>query len=131
MRDAEDQPRHFFREESKKYMTVEMETPFVWPEQPEDWKPWGKEDYKNQIKEMTKASGAITQADRRSEQDVLRLQAKEILGWKGRGKPAEKEGKGDSKKTKPEKTGTSLSYTHLKKQWEEKRSPRMFGRPGA
>jgi large subunit ribosomal protein L23 len=138
VRDAEDKPRHFFREESKKYMTVEMETPFVWPEEPKDWKPWGKEDYKNQVKEMTRASGALTPAEKRSEQEGLRLQAKEILGWK-RGKPAEKEktGSGREKLADKEKkdfgkeNGELKRMKHLQKKWAEKRSPRMFGRPGA
>lgn len=123
VRETEDKPRHFFREESKKYMTVEMETPFVWPAEPEDWTPWGKEDYENQVKEMTRASGAMTEEDKRNEQEALRLQAKQMLGWKGKEKPVEK---ADAEKTKSKKTGATARPS-LRKQWEQKRSPRMLG----
>ncbi|KAF2196848.1 hypothetical protein GQ43DRAFT_444755 [Delitschia confertaspora ATCC 74209] len=37
----EDGTRRYRRPRAKKYMTVEMDRPFVWPEYPENWEPWG------------------------------------------------------------------------------------------
>lgn len=33
-------PRRWYRGPAIKKMTVEMERPFVWPEEPEDWSPY-------------------------------------------------------------------------------------------
>ncbi|KAF2143041.1 uncharacterized protein K452DRAFT_248778 [Aplosporella prunicola CBS 121167] len=38
-------PRRWFRAKAIKKMTVEMDKPFVWPEQPEDFTPWDKDLY--------------------------------------------------------------------------------------
>lgn len=37
--------RRWHRPASKKYMTIRMEKPFVWPEEPLDYKPWDRESY--------------------------------------------------------------------------------------
>ncbi|QSZ34460.1 hypothetical protein DSL72_006054 [Monilinia vaccinii-corymbosi] len=39
-------PRKFFRPRSIKRMTVEMERPFVWPEEPKDFSDWDQEGTK-------------------------------------------------------------------------------------
>ncbi|KAI9842500.1 MAG: hypothetical protein M1837_007094 [Sclerophora amabilis] len=38
-------PRRWFRPRSIKKMTVEMESPFVWPPEPEDYSPWDKKTF--------------------------------------------------------------------------------------
>jgi large subunit ribosomal protein L23 len=42
--DAQGRYRRWHRPRAKKYMTVEMDRPFVWPEEPTDWEPWGKKE---------------------------------------------------------------------------------------
>ncbi|KAK7707257.1 mitochondrial 54S ribosomal protein YmL41 [Botryosphaeria dothidea] len=39
--------RRWYRGPSIKKMTVEMDRPFVWPEDPEDWTPYGRDLYKS------------------------------------------------------------------------------------
>ncbi|KAJ5020291.1 hypothetical protein J3E73DRAFT_395636 [Bipolaris maydis] len=65
VRDTREQPRHWFRPESQKYMTVEMEQPFVWPEIP-DLEPWGQREKQNNN-------------DKREAARKLREQAKKLL----------------------------------------------------
>jgi large subunit ribosomal protein L23 len=57
VRDARVQPRHWFREDSKKYMTVEMEQPFVWPEVP-DLAPWSPAVRQKEFEDSETMSGA-------------------------------------------------------------------------
>ncbi|KAH7028342.1 hypothetical protein B0J12DRAFT_584289 [Macrophomina phaseolina] len=40
-------PRRWYRGPAIKKMTVEMERPFVWPEEPEDWSPYGRDLYRS------------------------------------------------------------------------------------
>ncbi|KAF2706847.1 hypothetical protein K504DRAFT_412452 [Pleomassaria siparia CBS 279.74] len=78
VRDTHYQPRHWFRPESKKYMTVEMEKPFVWPADPEDWEPWGKKDQENREKEsMEQVQTSLTK--RKEAMKALRRQAVDVL----------------------------------------------------
>ncbi|OJD37696.1 mitochondrial 54s ribosomal protein 41 [Diplodia corticola] len=39
-------PRRWYRGPSIKKMTVEMDKPFVWPDEPEDWAPYGRDLYR-------------------------------------------------------------------------------------
>ncbi|KAL1646884.1 mitochondrial 54S ribosomal protein YmL41 [Diplodia intermedia] len=39
-------PRRWYRGPSIKKMTVEMDKPFAWPEEPEDWTPYGRDLYR-------------------------------------------------------------------------------------
>lgn len=78
VRDSVSQPFHWFRPESKKYMTVEMERPFVWPEQPEDWEPWGKKDLERREKEGLEQVRPSAE-QKRKVAERLRGQAEEIL----------------------------------------------------
>jgi large subunit ribosomal protein L23 len=107
VRDAEDTPRHFFREESKKYMTVEMETPFVWPKEPESYEEWGQTEARQQAKDMRKDNGTPNKADRLRGYNVLRDQAKNLLGLeeikKAKGERAARKGKVAEKGTENEK----------------------------
>jgi len=78
VRDTQAQPRHFFRPDSKKYMTVEMEQPFVWPEIP-DLAPWGKAERKKETDASVEASGAADPNKQRDAARVLRKQAEMLL----------------------------------------------------
>ncbi|KAF2691291.1 hypothetical protein K458DRAFT_288827 [Lentithecium fluviatile CBS 122367] len=137
VRDTREQPRHFFREESKKYMTVEMDTPFVWPKEPKSWEPWGKKDRKEAIKDMSRGSGAPDHEAQRKEMEALRVQAKEMLGGKpprerkagreGAKKGKEEEALGEKNKNK-KVLDKSPRESILRKAWEQKRSPRILGR---
>lgn len=79
MRDTVKQPRHWFRPESEKYMTVEMEKPFVWPEDPESWEPWGKKEKSEQMKKSMHDEGVQTPLSQINDARKLRLQAVELL----------------------------------------------------
>jgi large subunit ribosomal protein L23 len=78
VRDTREQPRHWFRPESKKYMTVEMEQPFVWPQVP-DLEPWGQKERADEIEESSKATGNPDQKDARAAAAKLRDQAQKLL----------------------------------------------------
>ncbi|KAE8842781.1 hypothetical protein HRS9139_02078 [Pyrenophora teres f. teres] len=78
VRDTREQPRHWFRPESQKYMTVELEKPFVWPETP-DLKPWGQEDRQKELKEAEISNGAGGPSEARKAASTLREQVKKLL----------------------------------------------------
>jgi large subunit ribosomal protein L23 len=79
IRDTTAQPRHWFRPDSKKYMTIEMEQPFVWPELPADKKAWGIGEEKTQIGEAAMMNGIVTPEERRQKAQSLREQVKTLL----------------------------------------------------
>jgi large subunit ribosomal protein L23 len=79
VRDTREQPRHWFRPESKKYMTVEMEQPFVWPAVPESLEPWGQKERADEINDATKANGAGDANEARDASRRLRDQVKKLL----------------------------------------------------
>ncbi|KAG9186829.1 hypothetical protein G6011_09937 [Alternaria panax] len=81
VRDTREQQRHWFREESKKYMTVELEQPFVWPEVP-DLEPWGQKEKREEIKQATSENGAGDMANARDAARTLREQVKKLLDKK-------------------------------------------------
>ncbi|PSN59718.1 hypothetical protein BS50DRAFT_579749 [Corynespora cassiicola Philippines] len=71
--------RLLYRPDAKKYMTVEMEKPFVWPELPKDMAPWGHQEKEYQdrmVREMLKGKRP---GERREEAANLREQAKALL----------------------------------------------------
>ncbi|KAF2034864.1 mitochondrial ribosomal protein subunit L23 [Setomelanomma holmii] len=78
VRDTQAQPRHWFRPESKKYMTVEMEQPFVWPEEP-ILAPWGKEEKQKEEDDAVKASGAQDANQQRVAARKLREQVEKLF----------------------------------------------------
>jgi large subunit ribosomal protein L23 len=67
--------RHWFRPDSEKYMTVEMEQPFVWPETP-NLQPWGgkKEPTKKTISQTLAAGAGENAKDQRTQAKNLRKQ---------------------------------------------------------
>ncbi|USP74510.1 uncharacterized protein yc1106_01784 [Curvularia clavata] len=78
VRDTREQPRHWFRPESQKYMTVEMEQPFVWPEVP-DLEPWGQKEKQNEIEDAARTNGAVDNRDKREAARKLREQVQKLL----------------------------------------------------
>ncbi|KAF1943244.1 mitochondrial ribosomal protein subunit L23 [Clathrospora elynae] len=78
VRDTREQPRHWFRPESKKYMTVEMEQPFVWPEVP-DLEPWGQKEKRQETEDAMRANGAVDSNDARDAARKLQDQVKKLL----------------------------------------------------
>lgn len=79
IRDTTAQPRHWFRPDSKKYMTVEMEQPFVWPDLPADRKAWGIGEHNSQVQEAALMNGIVTPEERREKAKSLREQVKTLL----------------------------------------------------
>ncbi|KAJ4361163.1 mitochondrial 54S ribosomal protein YmL41 [Ascochyta clinopodiicola] len=79
IRDTVQQPRHWFRDDSKKYMTVEMEQPFVWPAVPEDTKPWGLGQVKSETAQAAEANGIVTVEQKRQKAKSLREQVKALM----------------------------------------------------
>ena len=72
-------------------MTVELERPFVWPEEPESWAPWNKKE-QEMAEEDQQAMMKTLQADadthvNEGRRTSLREQAKELLEGKKRWKP--------------------------------------------
>lgn len=127
VRDTREQPRHWFRPDSKKYMTVEMEKPFVWPADPKSWEPWGKEEKEEQVKSMLRSlTHGQMMKDKRNEAAHLRKQAKEMLGWAEKKAMEEAEEGGEKREeaaeASPERKKSLLEI------WEEKRTPQMLGR---
>ncbi|KAH9865579.1 hypothetical protein J1614_009164 [Plenodomus biglobosus] len=78
VRDTTDQQRHWFRPDSKKYMTVEMEQPFVWPERP-DLTPWSQKEFNNEIEKVMDTDGSGSATEQRNNARKLRDQVKKLL----------------------------------------------------
>ena len=64
-------------------MTVQLEQPFVWPPEPEDFSPWNKKETEDAEKEEKKVfrskrtdGDTVANEDRR---EAMRAQAKELL----------------------------------------------------
>ncbi|KAF2869853.1 mitochondrial ribosomal protein subunit L23 [Massariosphaeria phaeospora] len=121
VRDTRLQPHHWFRPESLKYMTVEMEKPFVWPADPEDWEPWGKKEFEQQRQDALKMGGVKERAEeQRAAMLKLKEQAKAVL----EGRPAVKDEPKETEdadekaatKSKPGKRRTLLE------EWEANRT---------
>lgn len=81
--------RILVRPEPEKYMTAELVEPFVWPETPKDFEPWGKEDMEN-LKENRERGFNMADPlvkERKEDIEAVRRQARELVlgGEKGRG----------------------------------------------
>lgn len=112
VRDLQSKQRSWFRADSEKYMTVEMEQPFVWPALPEDVKPWGIGEYAKQVKENADKSGQIETVDlKREKAKSLREQVKALLMKKD-----------TSKSKRGVEEDKNLSTLEL---WEKKRTHRV------
>lgn len=75
--------RRWFRPKARKLMTVEMERPFVWPDEPEDFKAWDQkthrlvEEYQEEAGKRMDPRQAKMEAD--PERESIAVQAKRIL----------------------------------------------------
>jgi large subunit ribosomal protein L23 len=78
VRDIREQPRHWFRGESKKYMTVEMEQPFVWPEIP-DLEAWGKTERQKEEQQAIAANSGEDAGEQRNAARELRKQVEMLF----------------------------------------------------
>jgi large subunit ribosomal protein L23 len=134
VRDTREQPRHWFRPESKKYMTVEMEQPFVWPEIP-DLAPWGKAERKKEEDDAVAMSGAYDANEQRKTARKLREQVESLFKKKGvstdeaierkkaHGVPlGAEEQKQEEKRLKREAELRAMSRLQL---WEDKRTSKV------
>lgn len=79
VRDTAARPRTWFRPESKKYMTIEMERPFVWPATPKDLKPWGGIDEDKKGNAVAKMSGQPEKDEQRDAARKLRTQVEKLF----------------------------------------------------
>lgn len=60
-------------------MTVEMEQPFVWPEAPENMKPWGAGEKDREVKQTAETNGIVTPEKMKERAQKLREQVKALL----------------------------------------------------
>ncbi|KAF1956383.1 hypothetical protein CC80DRAFT_446267 [Byssothecium circinans] len=128
VRDTRELPRHWFREPSKKYMTVEMEMPFVWPADPKSWEPWGVADNESRVKQAMRNYGALSDEDRRAEARGIREQAMAFLKGSVRGEWVEKQKQDKDGKEEVVEEKVEEGRKTLLQRWEEKRTPEMLGR---
>jgi large subunit ribosomal protein L23 len=110
VRDTREQPRHWFRADSKKYMTVEMEQPFVWPEIPEDLTPWGKQERHKEMEDAVAINGGSDKNQQRSAARELRQQVVKLF--------RKKDTTRDPVIERKKKAGIELSQSEQKKEQE-------------
>ncbi|KAF3000324.1 hypothetical protein E8E13_009285 [Curvularia kusanoi] len=117
IRDSTAAPRQWFRPESKKYMTVEMEQPFVWPELPEDTEPWGVGKVKSELDQVIGANDIVTMEQKRQKAKSLREQVKALLTKKDTRKPED-----GVQEAQGEQSGKNVSALEF---WEQKRTDKV------
>lgn len=82
----------YWRPDADKFMTVQMDKPFVWPEEPKNTAPWEPAEYKATIELQANEMGKSMEA-RRKEIEVLEEEARELVtsagieGWEKRRTP--------------------------------------------
>ncbi|OCK86407.1 hypothetical protein K432DRAFT_376726 [Lepidopterella palustris CBS 459.81] len=82
--------RQWHRPRAIKKMTVEMETPFVWPAQPENWDAWSKDIFSEVSKSYNQTQDQQIEDRKESqkkEADTLEQQAKDLLTGKKKWRP--------------------------------------------
>ncbi|RAR08430.1 mitochondrial ribosomal protein subunit l23 [Stemphylium lycopersici] len=119
VRDTREQPRHWFRAESKKYMTVEMEQPFVWPEVP-DLEPWGQKEKQEEVAEATRVNGGVDSNDARNAARKLREQVRKLL-YKDVARPGQASAKEVEAQEARESEERMLKRMSRIKLWERER----------
>ncbi|KAF2661355.1 hypothetical protein K491DRAFT_774036 [Lophiostoma macrostomum CBS 122681] len=92
-------PRQLFRPEAKKFMTIEMSAPFVWPAEPESWEKWMDEGAEGKKTGRARAEQKLQIEEieaRREEYEVLREQARSVLeGAQREGREAWEKGRSE------------------------------------
>ncbi|KAF2189738.1 hypothetical protein K469DRAFT_562794 [Zopfia rhizophila CBS 207.26] len=76
--------RRHWRPQAKKYMTIEMDRPFVWPAEPENFEAWGKTLMEEQLERQEDKNG------RKEESESLRKQVKRVRENAQEFKPSQK-----------------------------------------
>lgn len=83
--------RRWHRPQAHKHMTVQLVRPFVWPEEPADFKEWDKDNMKASEEEMEKfqeGQGSMKDTNINEDRRIrMREQAKALLEGKARWKP--------------------------------------------
>ncbi|KAF2401234.1 hypothetical protein EJ06DRAFT_521094 [Trichodelitschia bisporula] len=83
----------WYRPRSKKTMTVEMDKPFYWPDDPEDFTPWDKETFDAASEEQERGQGGkrkdkpAPRMEEREDKPTLAEQAKALLSGKVKWSP--------------------------------------------
>lgn len=84
-------PRRWHRKKSKKFMTVELARPFVWPEEPQDLSEWSADTVEEAAKDQMKlqklaapTGDAVVNEERR---ERMKEQAKALLEGQAKWKP--------------------------------------------
>ncbi|KAF2861035.1 hypothetical protein K470DRAFT_246370 [Piedraia hortae CBS 480.64] len=85
--------RHWYRPKSTKYMMVNLESPFTWPDEPEDLSPWNREEAKMAQREDEKMRDSLGgMADQigpdQATRTAMREQAQALLAKKKKWTPA-------------------------------------------
>lgn len=128
VRDTREQPRHWFRPESQKYMTVEMEQPFVWPEVP-DLEPWGQKEKQSEIEDAARTNGAVDSRDKRNAARKLREQVQKLL-YKDTARSGESQTLSEEQSTQESEAQAAREERMLKrmsriKLWERERTGKV------
>ncbi|KAL6708416.1 mitochondrial 54S ribosomal protein YmL41 [Coniothyrium glycines] len=131
VRDATHQQRHMFRPESKKYMTVEMEDPFVWPEVPK-LTLWGKSEREKEVEDTVRENGVMDNNAQRAAARTLQDQVKQLLhkqvGQKGerlenrKTQMSQEELEIEARRVKEAKRAAAMDRLQL---WEDRRTAKV------
>ncbi|KAF2238971.1 hypothetical protein EV356DRAFT_225183 [Viridothelium virens] len=82
--------RKWYRPRATKRMTVQMDKPFVWPEEPTDFEPWSKETFDAAHEEQRKAreqSRPMADLKDSTDRKTLAEQAEQLLSGKEKWRP--------------------------------------------
>lgn len=109
-------------------MTVEMEKPFVWPENPESWEPWGRKERQDSIAQSLKFQGVVTKRDDRLNAKEMRLHALRVLMGQDKAAAKTKQGKLKAGRASVGKVAKPKPVPEeLIKKWEAERTPQILG----
>lgn len=129
VRDTREQPRHWFRPDSKKYMTVEMEQPFVWPTAPESFEPWAPKQRQKEEDEAVEANSGGSSKDQRRAATKLRRHVeglfKKTKDLKKDRVIAREPKEGVALKARERRTAEPKKSSKLK-HWEQKRPAKVL-----
>jgi len=88
------QLNRWYRPKASKKMTVEMDQPFVWPEEPEDYSPWSREIFREATNENERYQERYGRLNdtwvNKDDRSSLREQAKALLEGKEAWKPLDR-----------------------------------------
>lgn len=79
-------PKRWYRPPAQKFMTVQLEEPFVWPQAPGDFAPWSKSQLDQQREDQKK------EGEPEERNTSMREQARALLEGRVKWKPTEHRG---------------------------------------